>query len=125
MELGASKNKNLLGEDRSEATPALGYGTGGASRFQVDITKYAASSLSQSAKRLTTRSSDFQAKDKSLFQHLLLLRIRSFLGPRKLKLSGKSETNVSKAKSFTSITTSHTLLKERTFFLERLQHSLG
>jgi hypothetical protein len=33
--------------------------------------------------------------------------------------------NVSKARPFTSITTSHTLLKERTFFLERLQHSLG
>jgi hypothetical protein len=124
MELGASKNKNLLGEDRSEATPTLSYGTGGASHFRVDITKYAASRLSQSAKRLTTRSSDFQARDKSLFEHLLLLRIRSFLGP-KLKLSDKSETNVSKARPFTSITTSHTLLKERTFFLERLQHSLG
>ena len=34
MELGASKNKNLLGEDRSEATPTLSHGTGGASHFQ-------------------------------------------------------------------------------------------
>jgi hypothetical protein len=63
--------------------------------------------------------------DKSLSEQLPLLRIRSFLGRKKLKLSGRSEANISKARPFTGITTSHTLLKERTFFLERLQHSLG
>jgi hypothetical protein len=91
----------------------------------VDIPKYAVSRLSQSAKRLATRSSDFLVKDKSLSEHLLLLRIGSFLERTKLKLSGRSEANVSRARPLTSITTSHTLLKERTFFLERLQQALG
>jgi hypothetical protein len=91
----------------------------------VDITKYAATRLSQSAKRLATRSSDFPAKDKSLSEHLLLLRIRSGLNRMKLKLPRRIEASVSNVRPFIGIKTSHTLLKERTFFLERLQHSLG
>jgi hypothetical protein len=43
----------------------------------------------------------------------------------KLKLPGKIEASVANVRPFSGIKTSHTLLKERTFFLERLQQALG
>jgi hypothetical protein len=93
--------------------------------FGVNITKYAALNLSQFAEHHATRSSDFVAKDESLFDQSLLFRVRSILSQMKLNLPGRIEAKVSKFRPLVGITTSRTLLKERTFFLERLQKALG
>jgi hypothetical protein len=92
--------------------------------FSVNIAKYAAFNLSQSAERLAARSSGFAAKDESLSEHLFLVRIRSGLRQMKSKLSARIEADVSTARPTIAMATSHTLLKERTFFLERLQRAL-
>jgi hypothetical protein len=92
--------------------------------FSVNITKYAAFNLSQSAERLVAGSSGFAAKDESLSEHLFFIRIRSGLRQIKSKLSARIEANVSTTRPTIAMVTSHTLLKERTLFLERLQQAL-
>jgi cellulose synthase/poly-beta-1,6-N-acetylglucosamine synthase-like glycosyltransferase len=97
-------------------------------RFSLNITKYAASNSSESPERHATRGSDFAANDESLFERSLenhLLCVRSILGRMKRKLPSRIEANVSKPWPLIGLTTSRCLLKERTFFLEKLQHALG
>jgi hypothetical protein len=43
----------------------------------------------------------------------------------KSNIPGRIEASVSKGRPFVAMTTSHTLLKERMFFLEKLEHALG
>ena len=104
-------------------------GTGvAAHHFSLNITKYAASNSNESPERHATRGSDFAANDESLFERSLenhLLRVRSILGRMKRKLPSRIEANVSKPWPLIGLTTSRCLLKERTVFLEKLQHALG
>src|SRR5271157_946199 len=113
------RNKDLL---------ILIIGTGVAlHRFSLNITKYAASNSSESPERHATRGSDFAANDESLFERSLenhLLRVRSIFRMKR-KLPSRIEANVSKPRPLIGLTTSRCLLKERTFFLEKLQHALG
>jgi hypothetical protein len=94
----------------------------------VNIIKYAALESSQSAERHVTRYLDFAARGEGSFdrsREKLLLRVGSLLGRMKLNLPSKIEPNVPKARPLIGIATSHTLLMERTFFLERLQQALA
>ena len=93
--------------------------------LSVNIVRYAAFNLSQFAERSAVRGSDFAGKVESFSEHLLLLRFRSVVRPMKLNLPGRIEPSVSKGRPFVAMTTSHTLLKERMFFLEKLEHALG
>jgi hypothetical protein len=116
-------------EMTAERRNRLNSGTGDASlRFQSGIIKYAALDLSQSAERHGAKCLDFATKDEGSFERSrekLLLRVGSLLGRMKLKLPSKIEPNVPKARPLIGIATSHTLLMERTFFLERLQQALA
>ena len=104
-------------------------GTGGASHhFRVNIIKYAALNSRQSEERHAAKCLDFAAKDEGSFERScekLLLRVGSLLGRMKLKFSSRIEANVPMARPLIGIATSHTLLMERTFFLERLQQALA
>jgi hypothetical protein len=95
----------------------MNLGTQGASHQScLNITKYAAcnsSRLSKGRGATATKHENY------------LLRVRSVLGRMKLKLPSRIETHVSNARPLIGIATSHSFLKERTFFLERLQQSLG
>ena len=96
--------------------------------FRVNIVKYAALDLSQSAERHGAKCLDFATKDEGSFERSrekLLFRVGSLLGRMKFKLPSKIEPNVPKARPLIGIATSHTLLMERTFFLERLQQALA
>jgi hypothetical protein len=93
--------------------------------FSVNIVRYAAFNLSQFAERSAVRGSDFAGKVESFSEHLLLLRFRSVLSRMKSNIPGRIEASVSKGRPFVAMTTSHTLLKERMFFLEKLEHALG
>jgi len=114
------RNKDLL---------ILIIGTGVAlHRLSLNITKYAASNSSESPERHATRCPDFAANEERLFERSFenhLLRVRSILGRMKRKLPSRIEPNVSKPWPLIGLTTSRCLLKERTFFLEKLQHALG
>ena len=91
----------------------------------MNIVRYAAFNLSQFAERSAVRGSDFAGKVESFSEHLLLLRFRSVLSRMKSNIPGRIEASVSKGRPFVAMTTSHTLLKERMFFLEKLEHALG
>jgi hypothetical protein len=116
-------------ETTPERQSALNFGTGVASHgFRVNIIKYAALNSRQSAERHAARCLDFVAKDEGSFERSrekLLLRVGSLLGRMKLEFSSRIEANVPKARPLIGIATSHTLLMERTFFLERLQQALA
>ena len=112
----------------TSASEELALALAGLFKNPLNITKYAASHSSESPERHATRGSDFAANDESLFERSLenhLLRVRSILGRMKRKLPSRIEANVSKPWPLIGLTTSRCLLKERTFFLEKLQHALG
>ena len=95
----------------------MNLGTQGAShRSSLNITKYAACNSNRFSKGRAASATKHEN---------YLLRVRSVLAGMKLKLPSRIETHVSNARPLIGIATSHSLLKERTFFLERLQRSLG
>jgi hypothetical protein len=108
---------------------SLNCGTQGAPhRFNLNITQNGECNSSDSAERHSARCIDSAAKNKTLFEHSLedhFRRVRSLLGRINLRSPSRIEAHVSIARPLIAITTSHSLLKERTFFLERLQQALG
>lgn len=103
-------------------------GTGVASAFQSEHNQIRRTRLEPICGVHVAKCLDFAVKDESSFdrsREKLLLCVGSLLGRMKLKLPGKIETNVPKARPLIGIATRHALLMERTFFLERLQQALA